>query len=498
MCRQVLGRSAAAAAVVLLALLSPVLQAQTVTVDEKVDGFIGDQVVLRCTFSNPDPKIKITQVTWQKANNGSKKNVAIFHPSMGVSVLPAYKDRVEFRKPSLTDATIKMSNLELEDEGAYICEFATFPTGNRENQVNLTVLAKPTNSMDPANNPIIAKSGQTDKIIIATCTSANGKPPGAITWETKLNGETVFREIRNTNGTSTVISQYLLAPSREAHQQQLTCVVNYQSDRTVRSHVLNVLYEPEVTIEGFDGNWYLKRADVKLTCKSDANPPATSFNWRVLNGSIPGNAEVQNNTLFFKGEVTYDLTGTYICEATNSVGTRSGLVEVNITELPNIPPTKDQQQPMESSHNTTIIGAVVGGVLLIAVAAAVVFIVLRRRQRTFKGDYSTKKHVFGNGYSKPGIPPHPPMTQNLQYPEDSDDEKKPAPFNSNYEEDRKMARDFDDDSKRPYFTVEEGETQEEYDDRTLSFQYDPEGPDMADDMISQNDGSVISKKEWYV
>lgn len=37
--------------------------------------------------------------------------------------------------------------------------------------------------------------------------------------------------------------------------------------------------EPEVTIEGFDGNWYLQRMDVKLTCKADANPPATEYHW---------------------------------------------------------------------------------------------------------------------------------------------------------------------------------------------------------------------------
>ncbi|KAG8141570.1 hypothetical protein E2320_007176 [Naja naja] len=53
--------------------------------------------------------------------------------------------------------------------------------------------------------------------------------------------------------------------------------------------------------------------------------------------------------------------------------------------------------------------------------------VLRHRRHTFKGDYSTKKHVYGNGYSKAGIPQHhPPMAQNLQYPDDSTMRKSPA------------------------------------------------------------------------
>lgn len=50
-----------------------------------------------------------------------------------------------------------------------------------------------------------------------------------------------------------------------------------------------------------------------------------------LNGSMPANSEVKNNTIFFKGPVTYDLAGTYVCDATNSIGTRSGRVEVNVT-----------------------------------------------------------------------------------------------------------------------------------------------------------------------
>lgn len=52
-----------------------------------------------------------------------------------------------------------------------------------------------------------------------------------------------------------------------------------------------------------------------------------------LNGSLPQNVEIRNNTLLFRGPVTKDFSGTYICDATNSIGTRSGLVEVNVTGM---------------------------------------------------------------------------------------------------------------------------------------------------------------------
>lgn len=116
----------------------PGTHTQVVQVNDSMYGFIGTDVILHCSFANPLPTVKITQVTWQKASNGSKQNMAIYNPTMGVSVLPPYEKRVEFLRPSFIDGTIRLSHLELEDEGMYICEFATFPTGNRESQLNLS------------------------------------------------------------------------------------------------------------------------------------------------------------------------------------------------------------------------------------------------------------------------------------------------------------------------------------------------------------------------
>uniref|UniRef100_A0A8C3VAU1 Nectin cell adhesion molecule 1 n=1 Tax=Catharus ustulatus TaxID=91951 RepID=A0A8C3VAU1_CATUS len=457
---------------------------QTVLVNDSVSGFIGTDVVLHCSFTNPLPNVKITQVTWQKATNGTKQNVAIYNPAMGVSILSPYKERVIFRNPSFKDGTIQLSRLELEDEG----------------QLNLTVLAKPTNWMEGTKRPLIAKSGRTEKDPGSHLHLLQRETPQHRHLDTKLKGEAEFQEIRNSNGTV-----------REAHRQPLTCVVNYQLERFTDSITLNVQYEPEVTIEGFDGNWYLNRKDVKLICKSDANPPAHTYEWKLPNGTLPGSVEIQNNTIYFKGPVSYSVAGTYVCEATNAIGTRSGLVEVNVTEFPYTPsPIDDPKSMVQPNIPTPVIGGIVGGVSLVLLVAVVLFVVLRRRRHTFKGDYSTKKHVYGNGYSKAGIPQHhPPMAQNLQYPDDSDDEKKPGPLGgSTYEDEdedaggeRKLGgpKAYEEDAKRPYFTVDEGEAHPQpYDERTLGFQYDPEQLDLADNMVSQNDGSFISKKEWYV
>ncbi|XP_051934438.1 nectin cell adhesion molecule 1b isoform X2 [Hippocampus zosterae] len=365
--------------VLLLTLHVQGARSQMVQMDSSKSGFVGSQVELRCIFINSNPPVKISQVTWQKLLNGTKQNVAIANPALGVSVLQPFKERVSFkqaavrhRTPSLEDTTIVFSNLQLSDEAAYICEYTTFPAGNRENMVNLTVFARPLTRMTLTTPTIVARS-QRRKMTVATCMSANGKPPSVIRWDTRLKGEATFQETRNQNGTVTVRSNYVIVPGRETHKQKLTCIVTYRNERFTDSVVLNVQYEPEVKIEGFDANWYLNRQNVQLTCRADANPPVTIYQWKLLNGSLPSNVEIKNNSLFFKGPVTYDLAGTYVCDATNGIGTRTGIVDVNITE-----------KPMARGPPGGVIG-ILGGIvaigLIIGVTVTVVMI-HRRQQKT--------------------------------------------------------------------------------------------------------------------
>ncbi|KAM4628146.1 nectin 1b isoform 1-T1 [Polymixia lowei] len=365
--------------ILLLALRIQAGNGQMVQMDPGKSGFVGTPVELRCIFINSNPPVKISQVTWQKLLNGTKQNVATVNPTLGVSVLAPFKERVSFkqaavrhRTPSLEDTTIVFSSLRLSDEAAYICEYTTFPAGNRENMVNLTVFARPMTRMNLTTPNIVARA-QKRKMTVATCMSQNGKPPSVIRWDTRLKGEATFQETRNVNGTVTVRSNYVVVPSRETHKQKLTCIVTYRNERITDSVILNVQYEPEVTVEGFDGNWYLNRQDVQLTCRADANPPVTIYQWKLLNGSLPSNVEIKNNSLFFKGPVTYDLAGTYVCDATNGVGTRTGTVEVNITE-----------KPMPQGPPGGVIG-ILGGVVavgLIVGVAVTVFMVHRRQQKT--------------------------------------------------------------------------------------------------------------------
>ncbi|XP_051960590.1 nectin cell adhesion molecule 1a isoform X2 [Xyrauchen texanus] len=375
-------------------LLTTGVHGQMVQMDSSKSGFVGSQVELSCQFVNSNPPVKISQVTWQKLVNGIKQNVAIANPALGVSVLPPFKERVRFknpavhqRTPSLEDTTIVFNKLRLSDESTYICEYTTFPAGNRENMVNLTLYARPMIQMSLSTPSIVAGSKDL-KMTVATCVSANGKPPSVITWETELDGESNTQEIRNLDGTVTVRSDYLVVPSREIHQQPLTCVCTYNDEQFTESVMLNIQYEPEVVIEGFDGNWYLNRENVQLTCLADANPPISLFQWRYLNGSLPTTVEVRDDVLMFKEPVTYDIAGTYICDASNTIGTGSASIEVTVTENP---------LPLSSADRVMgVLGWVIALGIILSIAGTI-YLVNKQQQHKHAGsdngsDSSTPVH----------------------------------------------------------------------------------------------------------
>ncbi|KAM9846821.1 nectin 1a-like [Aulostomus maculatus] len=357
--------------------------------DDGKSGYVGSKVDLRCRFINSSPPVKISQVTWQKLVNGTKQNVAIANPSLGVSVAPPYRDRVTFknaavrrRTPTLEDTTITFSSLRLSDEATYICEYTTFPAGNRENLVNLTVYVRPTTQMSLSTPTLVARASNL-KTPVATCISANGKPPGTIRWETRVPGEVTTREYRNSDGTFTIQSDYVLVPSRETHKETLTCVTSYNEEVFTDSVTLDIQYEPDVSVDGYDGNWYLNRENVQLSCQADANPAVSLYQWRLINGSMPSNAEIRDNVLTFKGPVTYDLQGIYVCDATNSIGTRSGFVEVSIIEKP-LP-------QIATSDVVSVVALLLAAGVLMGITITVLVLKIRSRKDESSNDSPSRK-----------------------------------------------------------------------------------------------------------
>lgn len=55
-----------------------------------------------------------------------------------------------------------------------------------------------------------------------------------------MPGEVSTREYRNSDGTFTVQSDYILVPSRETHKETLTCVTSYNEEVFTDSVTLDI------------------------------------------------------------------------------------------------------------------------------------------------------------------------------------------------------------------------------------------------------------------
>ncbi|XP_051475439.1 nectin-3 isoform X1 [Apus apus] len=334
-------------------------------VDPHVTAVWGKKVALKCII---DVNETITQVSWEKIHGKSSQTIAVHHPEYGISVQGEYQGRVSFKNYSLTDATIIIKNVSFSDAGEYICKAVTFPLGNAVSSTTVTVLVEPVVSLTKGPNPLIDGANRT---IAATCTAATGKPAAEIEWEGGL-GEMESSSTLFPNETVTVVSQYMIVPTRFARGRHITCIVRHPAlEKEIRyPYMLDIQYAPEVSVTGYDGNWFIGRENVQLRCNADANPLPMEFMWTRLDGQWPEGLLSVNNTLQFRSPLTYNYTGTYICKVTNSLGQRSDQKTIYILD-----------EPFKQTSSVAVAGAVIGAVLALFIITIFVTVLLTPRKK---------------------------------------------------------------------------------------------------------------------
>ncbi|XP_059693569.1 nectin-3 isoform X10 [Haemorhous mexicanus] len=380
-------------------------------VDPHVTAIWGKKVALKCII---DVNETITQVSWEKIYGKSSQTIAVHHPEYGISIQGEYQGRVAFKNYSLTDATIILKNVSFSDAGEYVCKAVTFPLGNTQSSTTVTVLVEPVVSLKKGPNPLIDGANRT---VAATCTAATGKPAAQIDWEGGL-GEMESTSTLFPNETVTVVSHYVIVPTRFARGRHITCVVRHPAfEKEIRyPYVLDIQYAPEVSVTGYDGNWFIGRGNVQLKCNADANPLPMDFMWTRMDGQWPEGLLAVNNTLQFSSPLTYNYTGTYICKVTNALGQKSDQKTIYIldpptttTRLPTVPwhpstdgitglatepriinfptstlPTKQDDtwdMPFKQTSSVAVAGAVIGAVLALFIITIFVTVLLTPRKK---------------------------------------------------------------------------------------------------------------------
>ncbi|XP_022612351.1 nectin-2-like isoform X3 [Seriola dumerili] len=365
----------------LLCLVASILTEQGVTgqrvkVEPEVLSYPGQTVNLRCAFTDATG-IQLTMVTWlYEPKEGERINIAVFHPKFE----PNYPDspvkgRVSFSPspPNLDSPSIQISDVRMTDEGKYICEYATYPIGNEQGVTYLVMLAKPQNSAS-----IVTVDAGTKPVVVARCESVDGRPAAQISWVTTANGNGTTVSKPGVDNTVTVTSEYRMVPTAADNGKDISCVVAHRTQTKPESFPMKlaVQYAPQVTIVGYDNNWYVGRTNVVLTCQATGNPVPLSVQWKTMSGEMPDTVQIRDNELKVL-KVDEAVNTTFVCEVKNRIGTSRDQVTVFVrgTRLPEKGPTTG-----------SIIGAIIGVIILLAIIGTAIAMYRKHRNNQLNGD----------------------------------------------------------------------------------------------------------------
>uniref|UniRef100_A0A8C3W2T1 PVR cell adhesion molecule n=1 Tax=Catagonus wagneri TaxID=51154 RepID=A0A8C3W2T1_9CETA len=303
----------------------------------QVLGFLGNTTKLSCKLQPLEHKVMVTQVTWTRQKLAeTTRPVAVFHPIRGPSFPEPGRWEFEAAKPGeeLWDASLTIRELRAEDEANYTCQFATFPEGDRSAHTRLRVLAQPQNKVETQEVPLNPLSSE--PVPVARCISRGGRPPASISWSSHLDLHVNKSQVPGPRpGTFTVSSFLTLTPSSQVDGQNVTCRVEHESfeEPVVLPMTLTVPYPPEVSISGYDDNWYLGRSEATLNCDVRSKPEPTGYNWSTIMGPLPPSAAAQGTRLLIH-TVDESINTTFLCLVTNALGTGQAELTVLVRGLP--------------------------------------------------------------------------------------------------------------------------------------------------------------------
>ncbi|XP_004075606.1 nectin-3-like protein [Oryzias latipes] len=518
-----------------------------VVVQRNVNAVLGKNITLSCIIE-VGSNLSLTQSSWERNLPSGTITLAVFNPVFGTSYSPDYGKRISFVSPSQRDATITLEGVGFADVGSYTCKVATFPLGNTQASTFVNVLVEPKVYVSAGSTPLLEGRNES---LVAICIAERGRPEAEVSWESDLSGQSVTQTHDDANGTTSVQVSYMWRPQSYAQGKTLTCVVRHPALQTEFKipYTLNVQFAPIVSVEGKDRSWYVGQKNVKFTCDAKANPPAQRFTWIRLDGPMPDGVEISNNILAFTRPLKRNDSAIYRCEVMNKIGLRGEDVNFWVQDPPpttaapstTAPPRRDTSRTdtafdmwgalstsptLASIHESslgTIVGGAVGGVLFLVLLLILGGACFMRQRRTFRGDYYTKQYlgpsdmqkesqldvlqphelqeVYGDKMSKGSQELKPKLGGDIIYPDytpeqkDMDEWANRGDGHMGNKEDNYYANHYTTQNMHPCGPpvhspiVNNGSPyipEDCYDNGTDS------------DYVSHMDGSVISRREWYV
>ncbi|XP_054914417.1 nectin-4 isoform X2 [Poeciliopsis prolifica] len=323
---------------------------------------------------------RVVQVTWYKIGpDENKEQMITVHMTEGQYVTEKWKGRVSFKSNQpIVNSTLVIASTKPSDEGDYLCHITTYPTGNIDIEMHLTVWTIPISSLDP----VVVKEGDSYKVV-ASCRSV-AVPPPELSWDTELNGHAV----KQISDKGVVSTHFSLHPLRSMNGKKLDCLVQhpeYDKPRRIENRLV-VHFPPNSKVSGYSKQWSVGMENAALTCKHEGSPEPT-LTWTRLGGQLPrGAVPDPDGRLIFERPLNANDSGTYQCLVKNSEGENTDTVTIILGAPPE--PNIDSDKLMMF----IIVGGAVAGLLILML---VTFFILtchhQRKNKKLKKELTQKK-----------------------------------------------------------------------------------------------------------
>ncbi|XP_058877624.1 nectin-4-like [Acipenser ruthenus] len=326
---------------------------------------------LPCRFEpeTNNTKEEIQQVAWFKQlhpnNEGpvNREQIILFHRTMGQHVFDKYKERISFEKAEpIADSALQIRGMTLEDQGVYVCQVITFPSGNFETTIDLTLLSLPVSSLDPASPPLLEGSAVA---MAAVCTSWGVVPP-TVAWETGLEGSSQLNQAAG----GKVTNKFWVKPNRLMNGEKLDCLITHQSLKEPRRipYTVVVHYPPDVSLTGYENDWFMGMEGGALKCVGKGNPEPNNYTWTRENSALPDGVSVVNDSLSFPRPLELSDSGVYICRSSNRAGFGEAKLEISVSET-----------AIRKADFSSVVMIAVGAVVAVLLVTLVIAVLLLNR-----------------------------------------------------------------------------------------------------------------------
>ncbi|XP_068069881.1 myelin-associated glycoprotein isoform X1 [Danio rerio] len=253
----------------------------TANLPSSVVGLSGSCVVIPCTFNYPAAGKTYTNFKgiWYKVYDQSK----VYHQDFS-EISDEFKNRAsligDFRQKN---CSLKISSLRQTDnvELMFRIEIENLDKYSYDNKVSLQVKEMPEQPSVSVEEELTS-----GKQVSATCAVSHSCPSDLpqVTWshQGSPSGPSPPQDHGQWKFTSYNLT---FTPSREDHNTRLNCTADFKGKTVTGYKTLKVKYPP-CNVKVVTGPPVKENESITLTCSSNSNPPANSYEWFSLNKTL--------------------------------------------------------------------------------------------------------------------------------------------------------------------------------------------------------------------